>query len=652
MFTFLVLLFIAAALIVANRVAKRSVGQTVAVGAEGGDPSQGRRYRQPSSPVWARIFARKFVPILAVVVAIIAVANTSVIWVSSGQFATLKRVYGGTALPPGKIVATDGELGPQAEIITAGFHPRLFVTIANVIEYHDVYTVPQGQCAKLSAKDGAQPPNGTAFAEPWSQAAIMKMANDAQFFLKNGGQRGPQSTVLFPGSYTLHPYLWEAPELVPAMRVEQGFVGVVKSSLHAAVDFGQLKREKPTSNELVVLKGRLPAGAASAALVPVGAVGVWEEALRPNLYYLNPDCYRITMIPVAAQVYEYRGGYKRRTVEIAVDKKGEISERVSESEVLPVPQAADQAIFCKPEGWDVAQELRVQAQITPEMAPFVVASLAITEANASSLVEDRVVTPVIRSVVRDVLGGALVRIQRQVSILDAGGKPVLDAQGVPTTELKTEFRAVKVMDLLENRASLEEAAEERARPECLKEGVTLLEVRLSDSNIPAELLIARKREQLAQQLSKAWAEEERAQQQRQKTENAKAMADQQSVLVEAEIKQQRAKQLAQARETEAKGEQAYLNAITLAQKEQTAVLGQEGTLRLRMFEVALKALEGIAEKNPDVLKAAFENPSKWVPTVVVNSGGSAGGSLEGAAAVFGHLLRASPTTQPAPAADK
>ena len=48
MFTFLVLLFIATALVVANRVAKRSAGQTVAVGAEGGDPSQGRRYRQPT----------------------------------------------------------------------------------------------------------------------------------------------------------------------------------------------------------------------------------------------------------------------------------------------------------------------------------------------------------------------------------------------------------------------------------------------------------------------------------------------------------------------------------------------------------------------------------------------------------------------------
>ena len=645
MVTFLFLLFVAAALIVANRIAHRDIARTEAQAASIDVDNPGRRVRSPLQPgAVTQIVSSRFVPALAVLIAVIAVVNTSVIWVSSGHFATLKRVYGGTALPPGKMVATDGELGPQAEIITAGFHFRPFVSIANEIEYHAVYTVPQGRCAKLSAKDGVQPANGTAFADPWPQGEVSQMANDAQYFLKHGGQRGPQSAVLFPGSYTLHPYLWAEPELVDAMRVEQGYVGVVKSSLHAAVDFGQLKRAKPTNTELVALKGKLPEGAASVALVPVGGVGVWEEALLPNLYYLNPDCYRVTMIPVVAQVYEYRGGYKRRTVEISVDRKGEISERVAESEILPVPQAADQAIFCKPEGWDVAQELRVLAQITPEMAPFVVASLAITEANASAVIEDRVVTPVIRSVVRDVLGGALVRMERQVPRLDQTGKLVVDAQGVPQMDLQTEFRPVKVLDLLENRASLEEAAEERARPECLKEGVTLLEVRLSDSNTPAELLIARKREQLAQQLSKAWAEEERAQQQRQKTENAKAMADQQPTLVEAEIKQKRAEQLAKARETEAMGEQAYLNAIAQGQKSQAEVLGKEATIQMRMFEQVLKSLETLAEKNPAVLKAAFENPQKWVPTVVVSGGG---GGLEGAAAIFGQLFRSQPEA-PAP----
>ncbi len=72
--------------------------------------------------------------------------------------------------------------------------------------------------------------------------------------------------------------------------------------------------------------------------------------------------------------------------------------------------------------------------------------------------------------------------------------PFLTIRAEPVTALSQEFRAVRVLDLLENRSSIEEAIETRAKPEALKEGVTINEVRLAESAIPAELLIARKRE--------------------------------------------------------------------------------------------------------------------------------------------------------------
>jgi hypothetical protein len=200
--------------------------------------------------------------------------------------------------------------------------------------------------------------------------------------------------------------------------------------------------------------------------------------------------------------------------------------------------------------------------------------------------------------------------------------------------MSSEFRAVKVMDLLENRPSLEEAIEERAKPEALKEGVTINEVRLAESSIPAELLIARKREQLAQQLAKAWKQEEMAQVQRQATENSRATAEQQSELVKAEIANKAAEKRAEARQKEGKGEQNYLMAIAAGQREQSNVLGVETTAKLQMFQQALKAFENLAEKNPEVLTKIFENPNKFVPTIVVNGNGG----LEGASAIFGHLL--------------
>lgn len=478
----------------------------------------------------------------------------------------------------------------------------------------------------------------------------MKMANDATYFLTEGkGVRGPQVTVLTPGSYTINPFLWETPQVIPAKRVEQGTVGVVKSSVNGLVDFGDFKRPKPTDNTLKILTGdKLPKDAAGALLVPTGGVGVWEEPLPNSLYYINTDAYKITMVPTVAGVNEYKGGYIRRVVDISVNDKGQVTDKVREDEVQTTPEAADSAIFIKPEGWDVAQELRVVAQVRPEMAPFVVASLGLTEENASKIIEDRVITPIIRSVVREVGGGAQIAFKQQKAVLDAQGKTVVNpATGEPQTELVHEFRSVRVLDLLENRASLEEAIEARAKPEALKEGVTIMEVRLAESAIPAELLIARKREQLAEQLAKAWKQEETSQKQRQLTENARAQAEQQTELVKAEIAAKAAKQRADARETEAKGEQAYLLAIAQGQKSQSEVLGKDMTAQLQMFQQTLKFFEGIAEKNPDIITKGLENAHKFVPSVVVNSDGK-GGDMNGPLSIFGFLMGGGLNEKPRP----
>jgi hypothetical protein len=198
----------------------------------------------------------------------------------------------------------------------------------------------------------------------------------------------------------------------------------------------------------------------------------------------------------------------------------------------------------------------------------------------------------------------------------------------------SEFRPVKVLDLLNNRSSIEEAIEQQAKPEAYKEGVSILEVRLSESAIPAELLIARKREQLAQQLTKAWEQEELAQTQRQKTENALALAEQQGDLVKAEILAKAALQRKEARTTEGEGERQYLVAIAEGQKAQAEVLGEEMTAKMQMFQQGLKTFSDIAERNPEILTKGIENAHKFVSNVTVNGNGT---GLEGAASIFGFL---------------
>jgi hypothetical protein len=564
---------------------------------------------------------------LGVLIVLFSALSTSFVSVPDGHLGQLFRVYGGSSLREGKIVAVSGENGPQAEILTPGFH---FWWLVNVIYSVDTspteISIPANKLGVLVARDGAPLRPGQAFADPFPAELGLRML-DAVTFLKNGGQRGPQLTVLTPGKYRLNRYLWDYAER-PAKEVEAGFVGVVKSNVHADIDFGTLRATKPETCDVVTSKDtsiqRL-----EAPIVPVGCIGVWNKSLQPGKYYFNPDAFAVKEIDTRAQVWTYAGGYKRANISLTVDAKGDIVQTRTETDIPENKDNADRAVFVKMEGWDVPLELRVVAQVSPNDAACVVASVG-----GLKEVEERVLTPSIRAIARDVAGGSFEVTEPKV---DETGKPVLNADGKPI--FVTVNRPTKVLDLINQRPLIEGEIERRFRPEGLKSCVTIREVRLGEPAIPPELLVAVRREQLATQLAKAFIQEKQAQEKRVDSEKAKATADQQPTLVAAEIEVQRSSQLKQAQLNTGVGERDKLSAIAEGQRKQMEVLGVEATVRLRQFELALDRIFGFADSHPNVITAALSNAHKFVPERVTTVGGGAQGeSLMGAAAILGDFL--------------
>src|SRR5439155_13338208 len=384
--------------------------------------------------------------------------------------------------------------------------------------------IEDGNIGVLNAKDGAPLRLGQAFADPFPPEFGNSML-DAEVFLRNRGQRGPQLSVLAPGTYRLNSYLWDV-KIVPAKEVQAGFFGVVKSNVWSSVDLGTLKSEKPANCDSI--KGGDEANAdlkrLAAAQVPVGCIGIWDQALKPGKYYFNPGAYVVTDFDTRGQVLTYAGGYTRATISLTVNAAGDIEQNRTEEKVPENPDNADKAVFVKMEGWDVPLELRVIAQVSPEQAPCVVAGLG-----ELKQVEDRVITPSIRAIVRDVAGGTYTVTEPK---LDKDGKQVLE-DGRPV--IQTINRPTKVLDLINQRPLIEKEVENRIRPEADKSCVTIREVRLGEPAIPPDLLVAVRREQLATQLSLAFIQEKMAQDQRITSEKAKKTADQQGTLVTAEI---------------------------------------------------------------------------------------------------------------------
>jgi hypothetical protein len=484
-------------------------------------------------------------------------------------------------------------------------------------------TIPKGKLGILIAKDGKALGPGQAFADPFLARLGYSML-DAETFLQNGGQRGPQLTVLTPGTYRLNTYLWDEQER-DAKEINAGFVGVVKSNVSADIDLGAIKAAKPAKCDPVV-KGddsgdvkRL-----SAPLFPVGCIGMWNVSLQPGQYYLNPDAFAITDFDTRGQVLTYAGGYTRATISLTVDAAGAIVQRRVEEQIPMDRENADKAIFVKMEGWDVPLELRVIAQVSPDQAPCVVAGLG----NLKQI-EDRVITPSIRAIARDVAGGTFDVEEPKV---DADGKPVLDADAKPV--IVKVRRQTKVLDLINQRPLIESEIERRIRPEVEKSCVTIREVRLGEPAIPPELLVAVRREQLATQLAKAFVQEKLAQDQRVTSEKSKATANQQATLVTAEIGVQASEQNAKAARNLGQGEKDRLILVSEGQKAQTEVLGTTATVQLQQYNTLMDKLFQFANDHPDVLTAALTNANKFVPQVQVNGGGGDGimGLLAGLAA--------------------
>src|SRR5215470_1703779 len=567
------------------------------------------------------------VRLVGIVIILFALGSTSYVHVPDGHLGQLFRVYGGGSLPAGKIIAVNGENGPQARIFAPGFH---FEPLVNVL--YEVSTeltevnVPDGKIAKLVAKDGTALRPGEAFADPFPAPLGYAML-DAETFLRNGGQRGPQLTVLPPGKYRINHYLWDV-ELREAKEIQAGFVGVVKSNVWADIDLGTLRAQKPAACD----SAQRPDQSATdvqrlaAPLVPVGCAGVWDKSLPPGKYYFNPDAFLVTDIDTRAQVWTYAGGYKRASIALTVDSKGEIQQTRTEQDIPESKENADRAIFVKMEGWDIPLELRVIAQVSPDDAPCVVAGVGTLRQ-----VEDRVLTPSIRAITRDVAGGTFAVTEPKV---DESGKPRLDGEGKPI--IVRINRPTKALDLINQRPLIEGEIERRIRPEAAKSCVTIREVRLGEPAIPPELLVAVRREQLATQLTTAFIQEKAAQEKRIDSEKAKETANQQVTLVRAVIGVQTSEKDALALKNQGQGERDKLALIAEGQKKQMDVLGVDSTVRLRQFELMLGTLTGFFEKHPEVLTAALTNAQKFVPNISV--GGTEGGMSGLITAILGQSL--------------
>ncbi len=153
----------------------------------------------------------------------------------------------GKGLPPGHLIALEGEAGYQADTLAPGWHWGYWPWQYSV-KKESVTVIPQGEIALIVAADGSS------IAPQRILGKIVACDNyqDARKFLKGGGEKGRQLGILTGGTYRINTALFTIitaanasqhgmkPEHLKVCRIAPDKVGIVTTSDGEAIEDGEI----------------------------------------------------------------------------------------------------------------------------------------------------------------------------------------------------------------------------------------------------------------------------------------------------------------------------------------------------------------------------------------------------------------------------
>src|SRR5258705_5569689 len=157
--------------------------------------------------------------------------------VGGREIAIKERRYLGRRMPPGRVVATAGEVGIQAEVLKPGLH-LIKWPFEKVVGRVPLVGVGSDELGVIEAIDGEPMPPGRVFAPD----RAMKAHNNFQdpiAFITQGGVKGIQLRTLPPGLWPIHPYLFRL-SVAKVTVIPQGKVGIITAADGSQLDAGRL----------------------------------------------------------------------------------------------------------------------------------------------------------------------------------------------------------------------------------------------------------------------------------------------------------------------------------------------------------------------------------------------------------------------------
>jgi len=193
-------------------------------------------------------------------------------------------------LPDGAIIALAGEAGYQADTLAPGLHYWLWPWQYSVA-LQKFLTIDEGQVGIVEAKDGHPLTDGHVLAKKVECDSFQS----ARAFLTNGGERGPQMTVIPPGTYRINTALFSLVQ-EDVLDIPDNKVGIVTTKEGKPLAKGEIAGKE--------ISGHNSYQDAQTFIDNGGFKGLQEQVLLAGRYFLNPrfatvEVMDMTLVPIA-----------------------------------------------------------------------------------------------------------------------------------------------------------------------------------------------------------------------------------------------------------------------------------------------------------------------------------------------------------------
>ena len=196
-------------------------------------------------------------------------------WVMFGNHRTL---------PDGAIIALNGEAGLQADTLAPGIHFGLWAW-QYAVTMVPFTTIDRGHIGIVEARDGHPLSGGRVLA----RTVECNSFQNAREFLTNGGERGPQISIIPPGTYRINTALFQV-YTDEVLEIPDNMVGVVTTKDGKPLATGEIAGKE--------IPGHNMYQDAEAFITNGGHKGLQEQVVLAGRYFINPRFATVEMKPM------------------------------------------------------------------------------------------------------------------------------------------------------------------------------------------------------------------------------------------------------------------------------------------------------------------------------------------------------------------